>query len=105
MAVSLTTEERHAGNGYLIRSGYGNLGAYVTSGVAVIPNDCGGLGIIDYLDVGNVGAYRFEVTKTDATHWLVLAYTDDGTTGISAEVGNAVDLAAVVFRWQARGSY
>ncbi len=104
MSATITVEERHAGIGYLIRSGHGNAGAYATGGVPLTPSPFE-LGVVDHLWVGNSGAYRFETIKTDTQHWLLKAYTDDVVTGISAEVADTTDISAIDFRWEARGAY
>src|ERR1043166_6858200 len=101
MSISLTPEFEKAGDGFLLRAGYGNLGAYATGGVTIDPRQMK-LGSVDVLIVEKTGAYRFQWDKTNNK---VMAYTDDGTSGISAEVADTTSLTAIVFRWFAIGAY
>src|SRR5882762_7441032 len=101
MAATLTSVFNKAGDGFLIRAGTGNLGVYATGGIAPDPRQIG-LGRFDSLIVGNSGNYRFAYIRSTGK---VIAYTDDGTSGISAEVADTTDLSAVTFEFLAHGAY
>lgn len=72
MAISLTVDRTTVipFGGIVETEGTGNLGSYVTNGVAVTAADCG-LGVLDDLVVYPAGGYTFEFDKDNLK---VLAY-------------------------------
>lgn len=86
-------------------TGTGNLGTYATNGVAITAAQVG-LGVLEQLIVSPAAGYVFEWDKTNGK---IKAYDQKDPAAAGGadialpEVGNAVNLAAITFRFQATG--
>ena len=89
-----------------VRQGVGNLGAYATGGVAVTKAQLEFAISVDDFAIRPTGGYVFEWIKSSG---LVKAYDQKDPAAAGGadialpEVGNAVSLAAVSFRFRAEG--
>jgi hypothetical protein len=110
MAITITLDSGRdgravAGDRY-IRRGSGNLGTYATGGVAFTKANFDLPVSIDDIQIQPAAGYVFEVDKTNSK---IKAYDQKDPAAAGGadialpEVANAVNLAAVTFRFRAEG--
>lgn len=111
MAAAVTLDSGQAGRAAsgdkLIRRGTLNLGAYATGGVAVTKALFDLPVSLDHIDIGASAGY---IAEWDKTNGKVKVYDQKDPAAAGGadialpEVGNAVSLAAVNFRFLAQGN-
>lgn len=96
-------EGRSAAGDKHVRRGTINLGVYTTNGVAVTKAQLDLPVQISHIDIGNTAGYVFEYDKTNGKIKAFIDKTPAAATPL-AEVGNAVDITAIVARFLAYGN-
>ena len=105
--VSVEARAYTDGSQNFIRRGSLNLGVYATNGVAITPSQFG-FAALEFLSLTQPGGYVFEWDKANSK---IKAYRNkDPAAGGGAdiplpEVANAVDITAVVARFEATGTF
>lgn len=107
MASTVTFDSGQDGRGAagdkFVRRGTLNLGTYATNGIALTKAQLELPVNISHLDIGSSAGYVAEWDKTNGKVKVFIDKTPAAATAL-AEVGNAVDLSAINFRFLAMGN-